>query len=57
MSDEESDSRDITNESALFEATKQSKVRDRITKLKERNEANRKIRSFINLLRKKDTGT
>lgn len=58
MTEEDSDSQksQFSEQSALFDHSKQSKVRERLKNLKERNEANRKIRSFINLLRRKDTG-
>jgi len=57
MTEEDSDSKSqISEQSALFDTSKQSKVRERIKNLKERTKANIKIRTFRNLLSRKDTG-
>ena len=58
MTDEDSaDNKSVISEqSALFDPSKQSKVRERVQRLREKNIANQKIRAFRNLLSKKDTG-
>ena len=39
-----------TQESALFDPEKQARVRARVQKLREKNQANQRIRTFRNLL-------
>ena len=43
-----------TQESALFDPEKQARVRARVQKLREKNQANQRIRTFRNLLQKKE---
>ena len=57
MSEEESDSKSqFSEQSALFDPEKQRKVRARLEKMRQKNDANRRMRAFRSLLQKKDTG-
>ena len=57
-SEEDSESKSQYSEgSALFDPDKQARVRDRVRKLREKNQANQRIRTFRNLLQKKESGT
>ena len=42
--------------SALFDPAKQRRVKERLAKLRQKNQANQRIRAFRNLLKKKDGG-
>ena len=57
ISDDFGDNKSLTSEgSALFDPGKQRRVKERLAKAMQKNEANKRIRAFRNLLKKKDGG-
>ena len=52
---ESDDQSQFSEQSALFDPEKQRRVRERVQKLREKNQANQRIRAFRNLLQKKDS--